>query len=924
MRLPAVETHKQSFMDALSFALRGAQDDGTIRQALEANSSHADSYVARQWAHRSMLTSRTSTSFEQNHSKTPKIFGPPVTVSSMCEDVADLFKDGEAHTMQNRRVWVDTVRPLHLLIAANTLRRPIIVFEPGKRARLQEAAMTSLEGVYLPVACSPDTCIGDPLLLLHKPGGFDLEGTKKLEVQYTSARLIVSLPCDNYLDQWFAPVIPPLPYEGDSVPLVLHEGLPFRYFLEDEGCDETLGMYLYTMSINVDGKLRRVVRYPILDPVCTGEGFVSHEHQVVLPPAMPGAKAQTSAEPSSKRVLPDGRLITVTSSDKPMDEEIFGAPSTLSQVLADAAGSEASGSTGSRKRPMSWWAWFRFQWFSQLWHRDHPDHALPADIVDKTEQADSQAAKPREYVAASGFSGFTFSQFGIQMPRISVPSMPGWQLPVWNAFGQNHNLQEPPGPPDGEAWNALSEEERQKWSAEAQWKFPEMHLPRFSFPPMTGPDLARFEFPQYSGSDRVVDEEAIKRRPSRLNKQSNGDSAAPCDSQESHESGQGAAERQAWRFGMPAIPSWSLPSWRSSGASGNAQKLNSVAMVHEDAPASHHAGDRSAKSSARFSSVAQQDAPASRQSGSLPGKSAGGKSQRSVEEICELPPMPEATPLKDSPNMPEFKSYKDMQHTHDTEEPRAAGAYKDVQHTPDAEEPRAAGGLKFPQLGSLPDMPGMPGAPNLHLPGFPSVNFPSWKAWEYTARKPVYEDAGAATSRDEKKAENANIPAVLKAKPSGILGFLMKANTPPKSDRYSVMIEKIVPGTSAALAGEVAVGDEVLEISGEEVKYLWEDGPNSEELMKRLQQKLADSPDHVTLKVLQEDGRTNSYRVLRAPIIVPGIQVVTCSRMLPVCRCSAVVGLMCVCVFRVEAMEKQGLSSLPRANTSLLARFEMG
>ena len=138
------------------------------------------------------------------------------------------------------------------------------------------------------------------------------------------------------------------------------------------------------------------------------------------------------------------------------------------------------------------------------------------------------------------------------------------------------------------------------------------------------------------------------------------------------------------------------------------------------------------------------------------------------------------------------------------------------------------------------------------------------------------------------------------------------------------MIEKIVPGTSAALAGEVAVGDEVLEISCEEVKYLWEDGPNSEELMKRLQQKLADSPDHVTLKVLQEDGRTNSYRVLRAPIIVPGIQVVTCSRMLPVCRCSAVVGLMCVCVFRVEAMEKQGLSSLPRANTSLLARFEMG
>ena len=106
----------------------------------------------------------------------------------------------------------------------------------------------------------------------------------------------------------------------------------------------------------------------------------------------------------------------------------------------------------------------------------------------------------------------------------------------------------------------------------------------------------------------------------------------------------------------------------------------------------------------------------------------------------------------------------------------------------------------------------------------------------------------------------------------------MKANTPPKSDRYSVIIEKIVPGTSAALAGEVAVGDEVLEISGESINYLCEDGPNSEELMKRLQQKLADSPDHVTLKVLQEDGRTNSYRILRAPMIISGIQVASVAK----------------------------------------------
>ena len=71
----------------------------------------------------------------------------------------------------------------------------------------------------------------------------------------------------------------------------------------------------------------------------------------------------------------------------------------------------------------------------------------------------------------------------------------------------------------------------------------------------------------------------------------------------------------------------------------------------------------------------------------------------------------------------------------------------------------------------------------------------------------------------------------------------------------------------------MAINDEILEISGEEVKCLWEDQPGSEELMKRLQERLNQSPDHVTVKVLQEDGLTNSYRMLRAPIIIPGIQV---------------------------------------------------
>ena len=38
----------------------------------------------------------------------------------------------------------------------------------------------------------------------------------------------------------------------------------------------------------------------------------------------------------------------------------------------------------------------------------------------------------------------------------------------------------------------------------------------------------------------------------------------------------------------------------------------------------------------------------------------------------------------------------------------------------------------------------------------------------------------------------------------GIMGFLMKVNTPPKAEKYSVIIEMIVPGTAAAVAGEGA------------------------------------------------------------------------------------------------------------------------
>jgi len=40
-----------------------------------------------------------------------------------------------------------------------------------------------------------------------------------------------------------------------------------------------------------------------------------------------------------------------------------------------------------------------------------------------------------------------------------------------------------------------------------------------------------------------------------------------------------------------------------------------------------------------------------------------------------------------------------------------------------------------------------------------------------------------------------------------------------------------------------------------------------------VQEKLSESPDHVTMKVLQADGLVNTFRMLRAPIIIPGIQV---------------------------------------------------
>lgn len=42
------------------------------------------------------------------------------------------------------------VHPLHVQIAANTLRRPLVVFEDADASAPVESCPTSLEGLYLP------------------------------------------------------------------------------------------------------------------------------------------------------------------------------------------------------------------------------------------------------------------------------------------------------------------------------------------------------------------------------------------------------------------------------------------------------------------------------------------------------------------------------------------------------------------------------------------------------------------------------------------------------------------------------------------------------------------------------------------------------------------------------------------------------
>jgi hypothetical protein len=323
VQLSAVETQTQSFVDAVSFAIRGCQDeDGIVCEGLEVASSHADSYVGRQWAHRNTIATKAICSSLPTHSVAPNLFTSPVTVASMRQETAKVFEDDESHNSENRRVWAHKVYPLHLLITANTLRRPVIVLEPESFSSrpAEQVDSTSLKGVYLPLSCSPDTCIADPIVLLHKPNGFDLAGVKDQEVRWIETLSAVCLPPRNLpSDQWFSPIIPQLPDEGDSVPMVMKETLPLHYFLEDEGQEETLRMYLCSLSVEMaDGQIRRIIRYPILQPVCTNEVFAKHKNIHI-------------AGPESTATAKD--VCTAAAKD-----DII--PGTISGVLAHHAGRE--------------------------------------------------------------------------------------------------------------------------------------------------------------------------------------------------------------------------------------------------------------------------------------------------------------------------------------------------------------------------------------------------------------------------------------------------------------------------------------------------------------------------------------------------------------------------------------------------------
>ena len=89
------------------------------------------------------------------------------------------------------------------------------------------------------------------------------------------------------------------------MPIVMKETLPLHYFLEDEGHEETLRMYLCSLSVEMtDGQIRRIIRYPILQPVCLNEDLIKHKNIHVAVPESTDTGKDVCAATAKDDIIP--------------------------------------------------------------------------------------------------------------------------------------------------------------------------------------------------------------------------------------------------------------------------------------------------------------------------------------------------------------------------------------------------------------------------------------------------------------------------------------------------------------------------------------------------------------------------------------------------------------------------------------------
>jgi hypothetical protein len=384
-------------------------------------------------------------------------------------------------------------------------------------------------------------------------------------------------------------------------------------------------------------------------------------------------------------------------------------------------------------------------------------------------------------------------------------------------------------------------------------KYLDLHLPHFSFPAITGPDLPRFDFPKRSCLNRIVDKEA---KADRSDRHSNRGRALHVDEKDgikilcaeegielvrnSYVGPCGENEaRPHPHFSFPAITGPDLQRFDFPKRSS----LNRMVDEHfvMDGSYRHFKGGAGISECSFFA----------------------GDKDVEIEDLKVR-----------------IKAAEARLRSLGVEGETADLRYVDPQSK----------GAAWNNMFNLPKM-----NLNLHLPGMPKLKFPSWQS-DATGERPSDASATQMNSKDEEEdRDTAQGEAVAtrrvwgrprggimgvtqfdkEGRPSGCLGFSMKAKTPPETDRYSVIIDKVTPGTSASIAGEVAVNDEILEIHGQDVKDLYDDFPDADALMSRINAKLAESTDFVTIKVLQEDGLINSFILLRAETILPNMQHLT-------------------------------------------------